>query len=202
MAAAFEHGCRHHGRHPREWRCQASREHRVPTSLQRSEMRKWRRVAHWLPTPLSASWSKVMKRTPGCTPAAYAVLGVVQGGEEGTGLHLTPSSWAMSTAGVEGAKGCTPAASMLPSSSAQHGRRERRWHRYRPAATPSLFVKWRGPRAARRQPRHHSCGVEREGVELHAGSPTPSAAAFMVELASSRQRRPCRRWRQALCRAP
>jgi hypothetical protein len=68
--------------------------------------------------------------------------------------------------------------------------------------TPSLFVKWRGQRAAGRQPRHRSCEVDREGVELHAGSPTPSAAAFMVELAPSRQRRPCRRWQQALRRAP
>jgi hypothetical protein len=68
--------------------------------------------------------------------------------------------------------------------------------------TPSLFVKWRGQRAAGRQPRHRSCEVDREGVELHAGSPTPSAATFMVELAPSRQRRPCRRWQQALRRAP
>jgi hypothetical protein len=76
-----------------------------------------RRAALRLPTPSTSAWSKVVKRTPGCTLAVYAVLpGMVQGGEEGAGLHPTPSSWAMSAVGVEGAKGCTPAASM-PSSS-------------------------------------------------------------------------------------
>jgi hypothetical protein len=41
-----------------------------------------------LPTPSSAAWSKVVKRTSGCTPAVYAVLpGVVQGGEEDARVH-------------------------------------------------------------------------------------------------------------------